>query len=57
MWISTKDKMPDLDQWAAWWDTKGDREPCIAYRSQCDIETWWEGYTHYMPIDPPKEEK
>lgn len=56
-WVSVKDRLPEIDQWCSWWDISGATEPCTAFRGVDDIETWWENYTHWMPLpEPPKEE-
>ena len=56
-WISVKDRLPEIDQWCSWWDISGATEPCTAFRSVNDIETWWENYTHWMPLPKPPEDK
>ena len=57
-WISVKDRLPKIDQWCSWWDINGATEPCTAFRDVNDIETWWENYTHWMPLPAaPKEEE
>lgn len=55
-WISVKDRLPEIDQWCSWWDISGATEPCTAFRGVDDIETWWENYTHWMPLPKPPEE-
>ena len=56
-WISVKERLPELDQWCAWWDVTGYAEPCTAFRDMNDIEMWWQNYTHWMPLPAlPKEE-
>jgi hypothetical protein len=56
-WISVKERLPEIDQWCSWWDISGATEPCTAFRSVNDIETWWENYTHWMPLPAaPKED-
>ena len=44
------DGLPPLDMWCAWWDKDGHREPTVGFRGPCDIELWWEGYTHWMEL-------
>ena len=56
-WISVKDRLPEIDQWCSWWDFSGATEPCTAFRSVDDIETWWENYTHWMPLPKPPVEQ
>jgi hypothetical protein len=57
-WVCVKDKLPSIGAFCIWIDTKLVTPSGIGSRDIDDVRSWWENYTHWMPLPTaPKEEK